>query len=108
MIWCKIISKRGYEKIILYQMIFAKQCLMHVIEDEEGSNVARPPRLERGTLCLEGRCSIQLSYGRTQITETLMPIWANQPSPKAYDRPQSEPSCSFSIQPVARLVWTRT
>ena len=26
--------------------------------------VARPPRLERGTLCLEGRCSIQLSYGR--------------------------------------------
>ena len=27
--------------------------------------VARPPRLERGTLCLEGRCSIQLSYGRT-------------------------------------------
>src|SRR6266568_32788 len=27
-------------------------------------NLARPPRLERGTLCLEGRCSIQLSYGR--------------------------------------------
>jgi hypothetical protein len=27
--------------------------------------MARPPRLERGTLCLEGRCSIQLSYGRT-------------------------------------------
>jgi integrase len=26
--------------------------------------MARPPRLERGTLCLEGRCSIQLSYGR--------------------------------------------
>jgi hypothetical protein len=26
--------------------------------------VVRPPRLERGTLCLEGRCSIQLSYGR--------------------------------------------
>ena len=26
--------------------------------------LARPPRLERGTLCLEGRCSIQLSYGR--------------------------------------------
>src|SRR6266550_8431722 len=31
-------------------------------------NLARPPRLERGTLCLEGRCSIQLSYGRTQHT----------------------------------------
>jgi hypothetical protein len=26
--------------------------------------LARPPRFERGTLCLEGRCSIQLSYGR--------------------------------------------
>jgi hypothetical protein len=26
--------------------------------------MARPPRIERGTLCLEGRCSIQLSYGR--------------------------------------------
>ena len=25
--------------------------------------VARPPRLEPPTLCLEGRCSIQLSYG---------------------------------------------
>src|SRR5437773_12241519 len=27
--------------------------------------MARPPGLEPGTLCLEGRCSIQLSYGRT-------------------------------------------
>ncbi len=27
--------------------------------------MARPLRLERRTLCLEGRCSIQLSYGRT-------------------------------------------
>ena len=27
--------------------------------------LARPPRFERGTLCLEGRCSIHLSYGRT-------------------------------------------
>jgi hypothetical protein len=27
-------------------------------------NMARPARLERATLCLEGRCSIQLSYGR--------------------------------------------
>jgi hypothetical protein len=33
--------------------------------DFQASEVARPPRLERGTLCLEGRCSIQLSYGRT-------------------------------------------
>ena len=28
--------------------------------------VARPPRIERGTTCLEGRCSIQLSYGRNE------------------------------------------
>ena len=27
--------------------------------------MVRPPRFERGTLCLEGRCSIQLSYGRS-------------------------------------------
>ena len=31
----------------------------------EDKKVARPPRFERGTLCLEGRCSIQLSYGRS-------------------------------------------
>src|SRR5882672_5862629 len=33
--------------------------------------MARPPRLERGTLCLEGRCSIQLSYGRTPENQAL-------------------------------------
>jgi hypothetical protein len=27
-------------------------------------NLARPERLELPTLCFEGRCSIQLSYGR--------------------------------------------
>ena len=32
--------------------------------DAFSPKMARPPRLERGTLCLEGRCSIQLSYGR--------------------------------------------
>jgi hypothetical protein len=34
--------------------------------------VARPGRLELPTLCLEGRCSIQLSYGRikTKITQS--------------------------------------
>ena len=26
--------------------------------------LARPPRLELGAYCLEGSCSIQLSYGR--------------------------------------------
>jgi hypothetical protein len=29
--------------------------------------MARPPRFELGTLCLEGRCSIQLSYGRVGL-----------------------------------------
>ncbi len=28
----------------------------------------RPGRIERPTLCLEGRCSIQLSYGRENIS----------------------------------------
>jgi hypothetical protein len=40
------------------------------MQDGEG-RVARPPRLERGTLCLEGRCSIQLSYGRNGFTLTM-------------------------------------
>ena len=31
-----------------------------------GPNLARPPRLERGTRGLEGRCSVQLSYGRVK------------------------------------------
>jgi hypothetical protein len=30
----------------------------------EGRKVARPERFELPTLCFEGRCSIQLSYGR--------------------------------------------
>jgi hypothetical protein len=35
---------------------------MHV---DSGSEVARSAGLEPTTLCLEGRCSIQLSYERT-------------------------------------------
>ncbi len=38
--------------------------------------MARPPRFERGTLCLEGRCSIQLSYGRSQENISGWPAWA--------------------------------
>ena len=30
----------------------------------DGFEMARPPRFEHGTLALEMRCSIQLSYGR--------------------------------------------
>ena len=29
--------------------------------------MARPERFELPTLCLEGRCSIQLSYGRIRF-----------------------------------------
>jgi hypothetical protein len=29
--------------------------------------VARPERFELPTLCFEGRCSIQLSYGRSSL-----------------------------------------
>ena len=36
--------------------------------------VARPPRFERGTTCLEGRCSIQLSYGRNRCADVLCPV----------------------------------
>ena len=32
--------------------------------------LARPPRFERGTPGLEGRCSIQLSYGRTLVNRS--------------------------------------
>ena len=34
-------------------------------ETEREILMVRPARLELTTLCLEGRCSIQLSYGRT-------------------------------------------
>jgi hypothetical protein len=30
--------------------------------------MVRPARVERATLCLEGRCSIHLSYGRNRFT----------------------------------------
>ena len=35
------------------------------MEAEREIRMVRPARLELTTLCLEGRCSIQLSYGRT-------------------------------------------
>ncbi len=45
----------------------------------EKIKVARPARLELATLCLEGRCSIQLSYGRVvtnlQQYKALTPLY---------------------------------
>src|SRR6266851_7528429 len=32
--------------------------------------MARPGRLELPTLCLEGRCSIRLSYGRSRLIDS--------------------------------------
>ena len=35
----------------------------------------RPARFERATLCLEGRCSIRLSYGRTSYLNIITKIF---------------------------------
>jgi hypothetical protein len=37
---------------------------------QDGGNMARPARLELATLCLEGRRSIQLSYGRISYVDS--------------------------------------
>ena len=54
------------------------------LPDDCQSKVARPGRFELPTLCLEGRRSIQLSYGRTalilgylRLVRTL--FWVNDP-----------------------------
>ena len=39
-------------------------CFRADLNRKSGRKLVRPPRFERGTTCLEGRCSIQLSYGR--------------------------------------------
>ena len=36
--------------------------------------MARPARLERATLCLEGRRSIQLSYGRVAYCNSIIAL----------------------------------
>ena len=40
---------------------------LSAIEFANGEKVARPERFELPTLCFEGRCSIQLSYGREGV-----------------------------------------
>ena len=39
---------------------------------KQKEKVARPARLELATLCLEGRRSIQLSYGRIPLKRRIM------------------------------------
>ena len=46
---------------VLVRNLYREVVALHPVGIE---NMARPARFERATLCLEGRCSIQLSYGR--------------------------------------------
>ena len=39
--------------------------------------MARPAGVEPTTTCLEGRCSIQLSYGRTKLITSMLLIYKN-------------------------------
>jgi hypothetical protein len=40
------------------------------LRKSEKQKMARPERFELPTLCFEGRCSIQLSYGRADCTDS--------------------------------------
>jgi hypothetical protein len=48
-------------------------------------NMARPAGLEPATPGLEGRCSIQLSYGRTWLNGSIAPRVAFRAEPAARD-----------------------
>jgi hypothetical protein len=50
------------EHLLLWQMVNGEERFFLLFSFHE---VARPARLELATLCLEGRRSIQLSYGRS-------------------------------------------
>src|SRR5258706_3039387 len=54
--------------------------------------MARPARLERATLCLEGRCSIQLSYGRSFENQAL--------TNAVFDAPQIVPRSTMNGKAV--------
>jgi hypothetical protein len=88
-------------------------------------SVARPGRLELPTLCLEGRCSIQLSYGRltdsktfaarrTTVCYVTAPELCQNYLPLALDgdtklgisfaRPQCKLGCSWAARDAERLL----
>ena len=59
-------------------LFFVKERVRARVEPQQ---LVRPPRFERGTPCLEGRCSIQLSYGRNLVPKHLQHF----PSPSDSD-----------------------
>src|SRR5579872_898287 len=44
-----------------------KRAVLGLLKKRSGKKLARPERFELPTLCFEGRCSIQLSYGRESV-----------------------------------------
>ena len=68
------------EKKVLAQKVFGSNLVLDckkargscvkpwsaLVEHNQTGGMVRPARIERATTCLEGRCSIQLSYGRNQ------------------------------------------
>lgn len=69
---------------------------------EDFKNVVRPARVERATPCLEGRCSIQLSYGRKPTRPHSMRAQGDTASP--YGAAQRE-SLFVTHDVLALPVW---
>ncbi len=59
---CTIHKKYGHKSYCLSSQMECRQRQQKTPVSQPGFQVI-PPRLERGTYCLEGSCSIQLSYG---------------------------------------------